>query len=188
MKYDVFISYSRKDTAIADKICLALEHQRMTYFIDRKGIGGGMEFPKVLAEAIMNSSIMLFLGSKNSYESKFTNNEVTFAFNKMAKGTIIPYIIDNSTLPPALEFTFSSINIRTIQEHPIETTLMQDLCHILKRDYIASSKLNKQPASNSTTNVKPNLQKSIEKSIAAPNKKPSSNTTNGEKKEPEIQI
>ncbi len=199
MKYDVFISYSRKDTAIADKICSALEHQGLTYFIDRKGIGGGMEVSEVLAEAIMNSNIMLFLGSKNSYESKFTNNEVTFAFNKMAKGAIIPYIIDNSTLPNALEFTFSSINIRTIQEHPIETTLMQDLCHILKRKYTETNILNKQqtpdflidnnpqssvekkkniPDSNYVTHVKPNPKKSTEKSIPTPNAKPSSKTTN----------
>lgn len=199
MKYDVFISYSRKDTAIADKICSALEHQRITYFIDRKGIGGGMEFPQVLAEAIMNSSIMLFLGSKNSYESKFTSNEVTFAFNKMAKGSIIPYVIDNSTLPPALEFTFSSINIRTIQEHPIETTLMKDLCHILKREYIEINKFNKQltpgglndnnpqspvgkekniPNSSFDVNVKSNQQKGTGKSTTTPNIKPSSKNRN----------
>lgn len=136
MNYDVFISYSRKDTPIADKICAALELQGITYFIDRKGIGGGMEFPTVLADAIINCKIMLFLGSNNSYESKFTNNEVTFAFNKKPTGSIVPFIIDGSTLPPALEFTFSSINIRTLQEHPIETTLMKDLCRILGKNYV----------------------------------------------------
>ena len=46
MAYDVFISYSRKDTAIADKICKALDKAGITYFIDRKGINGGMEFQK----------------------------------------------------------------------------------------------------------------------------------------------
>lgn len=38
-KYDVFISYSRKDTVVADRICAALDQQDITYFIDRKGIG-----------------------------------------------------------------------------------------------------------------------------------------------------
>lgn len=141
MTHDVFISYSRKDTAIADKICAALDKQGITYFIDRKGIGGGMEFPSVIAEAIINCKIILFLGSANSYQSKFTNSEVTFAFNEKEPGSIIPYIIDNSSLPAALRFTFSSINIRTIQEHPIETILMQDLCQILGRKFVEEKNL-----------------------------------------------
>ena len=144
MNYDVFISYSRKDTAIADKICAALDQQGISYFIDRKGIGGGMEFPAVIADAILNSKIMLFLGSENSYQSKFTNSEVTFAFNEKPMGTIIPYIIDGSKLPPALKFTFSSINLRTINEHPIETTLIQDLCQILGRKYVDKEKKRQQ--------------------------------------------
>ena len=40
-KYDVFISYSRKDTEVADKICSALDRAGLSYFIDRQGIGGG---------------------------------------------------------------------------------------------------------------------------------------------------
>ena len=98
-----------------------------------------MEFPTVLAEAILNCKLMLFLASKNSYNSKFTNSEVTFAFNKKPAGSIIPYIIDDSTLPPSLEFTFSSINIRTIQEHPIETTLINDICLLLNKKVISSN-------------------------------------------------
>lgn len=133
MKFDVFISYSRKDTKIVDRICAALDKQGISYFIDRRGIGGGMEFPSVLANAIMSSQIMLFIGSENSYNSKFTNSEVTFAFNEMPRGSIIPYIIDGSTLPPELRFTLSSINIRTLEEHPIETTLIQDLRQILDK-------------------------------------------------------
>ena len=55
MKYDVFISYSRMDTAIADRICAAFDKVGITYFIDRQSIGGGFEFPVVLAEAIIES-------------------------------------------------------------------------------------------------------------------------------------
>lgn len=139
MNYDIFISYSRKDTEIANRICREFDHAGITYFIDRQGIGGGMEFPTVLAEAILNCKLMLFLASKNSYTSKFTNSEVTFAFNKKPAGSIIPYIIDDSTLPPSLEFTFSSINIRTIKEHPIETTLINDICLLLNKKVLSSN-------------------------------------------------
>lgn len=109
-KYDVFISYSRLDTKIADQICRAFDAAGITYFIDRQGLSAGMEFPVILANAIQNSRIFLFLASRNAYESKFTNSEITYAFNKKSKGEIIPYIIDGSTLPEHLQFVFSSIN------------------------------------------------------------------------------
>ena len=129
-KHDVFISYSRRDTTVVDKICRAFEDNNISYFIDRQGIGGGLEFPKVLAEAILSSQIFLFIASENSYKSKFTQSEVVFAFNKKQKSDIIPYIIDDSNLPSELELTFSAINWRRKSKHPIETTLVDD---VLKR-------------------------------------------------------
>ena len=132
--YDIFISYSRKDSAIADQICAALDSAGITYFIDRQGIGGGFEFPAVLAENIVNSQIFLLLASKNSYESKFTMNEIVFAFNKKPKNAILPYIIDNSSLPISLEFVFAGINWRSMTEHPIDPTLVDDLLKLLGRE------------------------------------------------------
>ena len=126
-KYDVFISYSRKDTKTADKICEALDRAGITYFIDRQGVGGGMEFPTVLSQAIRESKVFLFLASKNSYESKFTQSEIVYAFNKKQKQDIIPYIIDGSTLPEELAFTFSAINWRDVKHHPIDTVLVNDI-------------------------------------------------------------
>lgn len=133
-KYDVFISYSRKDTEIADRICSALQSNGITYFIDRQGIGGGMEFPVVLAQAIRNSQLFLFLASKNSYSSKFTINEITYAFNKKERNQILPYIIDGSTLPEDLEFVFAGINWRNIRHHPIDIVLVSDLLKLLERN------------------------------------------------------
>lgn len=130
-KYDVFISYSRKDTTIANKICNALDKKGISYFIDRQGIGGGQEFPEVLADAIIRCRIMLYLASANSYNSKFTNSEITFAFNEKPKGSILPYILDGSRLPATQRFIFAGVNIRTLEEHPIDTILIQDLCQLL---------------------------------------------------------
>lgn len=133
-KYDVFISYSRKDTTIADKICDAFDDANISYFIDRQGIGGGMEFPIILADAICDSELFLFLASKNSYESKFTNNEITFAFNEKPKQSILPYIIDGSELPRHMRFVFAGINWRNIDEHPIPTILVSDIIKLLGRE------------------------------------------------------
>ena len=134
---DIFISYSRKDTAVADRICKALDRAGISYFIDRQGIAGGMEFPELLAQAIVDCKIFLFIASSNSYASDYTRNEITFAFNRKRK--MLPYIIDGSTLPLALEFTFSRINWRTIEEHPVETVLVNDLLTLLGRPTLTST-------------------------------------------------
>ena len=129
--YDIFISYSRKDSAIAERICRAFDKAGISYFIDKKGIGGGMEFPAVLADAICDSHLFLYLASENSYSSKFTNNEITFAFNEKPRESILPYIIDGSELPRQMRFIFAGINWRTLAEHPIETVLVEDLKNLL---------------------------------------------------------
>ncbi len=136
MEKDVFISYSRRDSVVADRICRALDRAGISYFIDRQGIAGGMEFPEVLANAIVGCKIFLFVASRNSYQSDYTNNEITFAFNR--KRRMLPYIIDGSALPIALEFTFARINRRTIEEHPIDTVLVDDLLDLLGRQKTTS--------------------------------------------------
>ena len=140
MNYDVFISYSRKDTAIADRVCRAFDRAGISYFIDRQGIGGGFEFPRVLAENIVGAQLFLLLASENAYNSKFTMNEIVFAFNKKPKQSILPYIIDGSSLPLELEFTFAGINWRNISDHPIDTVLVSDILKLLERD-VATTKL-----------------------------------------------
>lgn len=142
MKYDVFISYSRLDSVVADRICAAFDKVGISYFIDRQDLSGGFEFPAVLAEAILESHIILFLASKNSYESKFAIAELTFAFNEKPKNSILPYIIDNTSMPPALRLVFSSINWRTIKTHPIETSLVDDILNMLGRDKCVTEEQN----------------------------------------------
>lgn len=134
MYFDVFISYSRKDTTIANRICDAFDRVGISYFIDRQGIGGGMEFPQVIVEAIGQSRLFLFLASENSYKSKFTNNEILYAFNEKPHNSMLPYIIDGSCLPQDLRFVFASINIRNVVEHPVETVLIDDVLRLLGRE------------------------------------------------------
>ena len=127
MRYDVFISYSRKDAEIADQICEALKENNITYFIDTEDISGGEEFSPVLAENIGRCMLFLFLGSKNSYESKWTPKELHFALNHKDNIAIIPYLIDEEPLPERIEFGIADLNVRNINEHPIETTLIEDI-------------------------------------------------------------
>lgn len=133
MKYDVFICYSRKDMAVADKVTKAFDAAGISYFIDRQEMEGGLESSKVHATAIKESAVFLFLASKNSYESKYTRNEVVYAFNKKENPQIIPYIIDGSTLPDELELTFSSFKCRNMRNHSIQT-VVEDVLEKIGRE------------------------------------------------------
>lgn len=77
MTYKVFISYSRKDSRIADRICEELDKAGITYFIDREAIKGSEDFPDVISQAIGESELFLFLASRNSYQSVFTNKRLS---------------------------------------------------------------------------------------------------------------
>ena len=128
MNYDVFISYSRRDSKIAEEICSALTDAGLTFFIDKEGIEAGQNFPEVLADAVDSSTVFLFLASQNSFKSKFTRGEVTYAFNHKHSGTIIPYIIDGSeTMPPDLELMLGNFNWRRKELCPIRTSLIEDI-------------------------------------------------------------
>ena len=119
MNYDVFISYSRKDTKTADAVCEALARAGLSCFIDREGIDGGANFPEVLASTIDNSGVFLLLASKNSYQSKFTQAEILHAFKHKRSGCIIPYLIDDSPMPTDLEFLLGNVNWVDSREHPV---------------------------------------------------------------------
>lgn len=104
MKYDVFISYSRKDYVdekdniipdnVVSRIKDALTKEGISYWFDEEGIYSGDEFASVITQAIRSSSIFLFVSSVNSNKSRWTSNEIHVAleFNKI----IIPFKLDET--------------------------------------------------------------------------------------------
>jgi len=127
-EFDVFISYSRKDSEIANKIYDTLEAEGIHCFIDKEGISGGADFPTVLSEAIMGAKVLLLVASENSYASEFTQKELTFAVSNKGSRFIFPVIVDNSTLPKNLEFLLSNINWRTLSaKYRIEKEMVVDV-------------------------------------------------------------
>ena len=74
--YDVFISYSRKDVLIVDKVCTALDREGISYFIDRQDFGENDNVPKELMDKITESKIFLLIASENSYGSDYNKNQI----------------------------------------------------------------------------------------------------------------
>lgn len=89
--YDVFISYSRKDTQVIDRIEKELCKYGITMFIDRAGIDAGTDWAETIAQALYESEIVLFVWSENSNTSENTANEIALAIDYQK--TIIPFKI-----------------------------------------------------------------------------------------------
>ena len=132
-QFDVFISFSRKDIDVADKICAALGKHGITYFIDRKEIGKG-EVYNNNTKALSDSKIFLFLACPNSYRMKHVYNEMIFAKNNDI--ILLPYIIGGTSLTGTYKLALSDYKCRNIQEHPIEPVLINDLLELLGRNQI----------------------------------------------------
>lgn len=103
-KYDVFISYSRRDYVdenknllpdnIISKIKDALKKANISYWFDEDGIYCGDAWAEKIAEQIEESSIFLFISSTNSNKAEWTRKEIATAH--MLRKKIIPFRLDDS--------------------------------------------------------------------------------------------
>ena len=64
MKYDVFISYSRRDKKKVKEFCKAFSNAGITFWIDENGIENGENFKSIIVRAIEDSSVFLYFSSK----------------------------------------------------------------------------------------------------------------------------
>src|SRR6185312_2414848 len=70
MTHDVFISYSTKDKALANRICAFLESKKkISCWIAHRDIVPGADWPEAIVNAITASRIMVLLFTRNANES-----------------------------------------------------------------------------------------------------------------------
>jgi len=70
MVHDAFISYSKKDKAIADAICKALEDDGLSCWYAPRNVEIGADWDASIMEAPANCKVMILVWSKNSDTSK----------------------------------------------------------------------------------------------------------------------
>lgn len=103
-QYDVFISYATRDYMYDDgriipgnvitQIQKTLRDNGISYWIDKEGLMGGVQFPTEIAKQIKNAKVFLYISSANSNASNWTMNEIATA-NNYGK-TIIPFLADHT--------------------------------------------------------------------------------------------
>ena len=125
-KYDVFISYSRKDYLdssgellpgnVISVIVDALQKNDVTYWMDEKGDLTGKMFAHVIAEKIRESRCFLLVCSKNSVESKWVDRELSAADSWEKQ--IIPFICDDSYMDDRVVLYTASLGHVKYSENP----------------------------------------------------------------------
>jgi hypothetical protein len=93
---DVFISYARKDEAIAERLAEALEKLGWSAWWDRRIRTGG-RFDRVIEEAIKNAKAVIVMWSEHAVESDWVRGEAYFAVEH--RKNFMPVRIDPVILP-----------------------------------------------------------------------------------------
>ena len=125
-KYDVFISYSRRDyvdenynvipgNAIAE-IQNVFDENGITYWFDKDGIYSGQEFIEIITGAIAESKMLIFISSKHSNESMWTAGEIFEALD--GEKAIIPVKIDNCQYNKKFKLLIRPLDYIDYQENP----------------------------------------------------------------------
>lgn len=94
IKHDVFISYSTKNSDIANKICYILEKHNLKCWIAPRNISSGRSYIYEIAEGIRSTKIVVLVYSSYSQQSKYVNNEINMAFSN--NKPILSFNIDES--------------------------------------------------------------------------------------------
>lgn len=108
MRYDIFISYSRKDSAIVERYYDYLIAAGLSVWLDKDGIETGDEFKKKIVHAIKDSDVFLFFSSVNSNTSPWTVKEVNVAVNYKKK--IIPVKLDITPYEESIMFDLAGLD------------------------------------------------------------------------------
>jgi hypothetical protein len=92
-KYEIFLSYSRRDLEQVKAIKDELEQATgVNCWMDLDGIESGEQFVNVIISAINRSDALLFMMSEASMQSEWALDELDFAKRKK------PFLLSNSSL------------------------------------------------------------------------------------------
>lgn len=143
MKYDIFISYSRKDIEFVRKVCAVLDSYKQyydfEYFFDQSEITSANEYLDRISSAIYDSKAVLFIASKDAYASKFCAKELLFADNK--NKSIHQYRIDKADVPQKLEMLLGTHQYRELSSTPIECEVREILKEVLGGNVLSLEEL-----------------------------------------------
>jgi TolB-like protein/Flp pilus assembly protein TadD len=130
---DIFISYSRKDSAQAIELAERLRVDGMDVWIDQHGIAGAEQWATEIVEGIRDCSTFIILLSPNSIESENVLRELSLASEKRKR--VLPVDIEPTVLPSSFEYPLAGLQrvpfadfdrIVHAHKHGIEKVIKKD--------------------------------------------------------------
>lgn len=142
-KYDVFISYSRKNLEVVKAIKKEIEETaNLKCWMDLEGIeSGAQQFTQDIVDGINGSRIFLFMLSKESQNSKFALRELNFAMKKAEANKqkrVVIVNIDNCQMCDEFDLMYGLSDTIAWQNKPQRDKLIRDI-----REWMATDDLQK---------------------------------------------
>lgn len=102
-----FISYSRRDTEIIDKIFQSLKSSGIEAWLDREDIHAGNSWRLQIVEAIDICDVFVLALSPNSAASENVRKEIDLAQD--SRRVVIPILLEPVTLPAAIRYQLAGL-------------------------------------------------------------------------------
>lgn len=130
-RYDVFVSYSRKDSSRVQIIVNELQIKGYKIWIDKDGIESGDAFKKVIVNAIKKADVFLFFSSIDANKSSWTVKEVDVAVH--LKKVIVPVKLDDSEYDDSVLFDLAGLDFIDLSNEASHAYAVNKLDKALKK-------------------------------------------------------
>ena len=128
---NLFLSYSRKDGAKAQRFCEWLEREGHEVWRDEEDIGGGASFSAEIEKALTDCDAVIVLWSASSVQSAWVRDEAGFGRDS---GKLVPLTLDG-TVPPLGFRQFQSLDLSKWKGHgtpPVEDRIAAAIARAAK--------------------------------------------------------
>lgn len=138
----IFISYSRSDAAVVDKLIGRLNDAGHQVWVDRTGIRGGEQWRQRIVNAIENAVVLVLVLSPNSVVSDNVRKELDLA--ESSKIPILPVAIVPVEIPTAMKYQLAGIQV--IDLHRNFEAGLRELLGVLQERISAEIRPSPEPA------------------------------------------
>ena len=107
-RFDVLISYSSKNKAVADAVVSNFEQNGIRCWYAPRDILPGKEWVAAIKEGIYSARVFILLFTEESNASRQVMNEVAMAFN--AEKTIVPFKLTQKEMSDELEYYLTRVH------------------------------------------------------------------------------